>query len=95
MPTPYVSNPSTLATGRVQASSTATLVVSSGIKGGLVVKADDDGGEAIYVGMTSSVTTTTGFKINPGQSLPLGDYAGNLYVITASGTVYVYYAFTE
>lgn len=45
-----------------------------------------DSSITIYVGQTSSVTSSTGYPIAAGTSFVFEDYDGPLYAVAASGT---------
>jgi len=72
-------------TGQLTTSGTAQKVVSqNNLKRGLLI-ANHDATNAIFLGVSSAVTTSTGFRLGPGQMafLPI---ASDLYAISITGT---------
>lgn len=85
----YTNVASSLSHNNVAVTSTATLIkASTASRKELFVKAIDG---TVYVGSSSAVTTSTGYPLYTGEELPPSLYTGDVYGITASGTVNVRY----
>jgi len=49
-------------------------------------KIENLGSATIFIGGANTVTTTNGFPLNPGETLNISDYTGEVFGIVASGT---------
>lgn len=78
-----------VAYGNTACTTSATLIMAANYeRKGFVIKAVDG---TVYVGDDSSVTTSTGYPLGVGESLPSATFLGTVYGITASGTTNVRY----
>lgn len=79
----------TAAYGNAACTTTATSILAADYeRKGWVIKATDG---TVYIGSDSSVTTSTGYKLDSGETLSSSAYLGAVYGITAAGTVNVRY----
>lgn len=46
----------------------------------------NEGGDVVYIGGDSSVTTSNGFPVSAGEELLINDYSGAIYAISAGTT---------
>lgn len=77
---------SSLTTGQVSITSAATLVFSANASRVFAEMQNLDASINIFWGQTNAVTTSTGYRIRPGDSFTLDGYTGGVYAIVASGT---------
>jgi hypothetical protein len=78
-----------VAYGNTACTTTATSILSSNVeRKGFVIKAIDG---TVYIGDDSSVTTSTGFRLDIGESFASSAALTAIFGITASGTVNVRY----
>jgi|TARA_Y100000310_G_scaffold192960_1_gene192910 quinol-cytochrome oxidoreductase complex cytochrome b subunit len=74
----------TLNYGQVSVANTATVILAANIRRtSILVK--NDGSADIYVGGDSSVTTSNGLIISPGEGVSFPEYYGAIHGIVASG----------
>ena len=88
----YSHNISAVASAQVTVGTTATQLTSLTAAFSMVIKADDDNTADIYIG-DNSVTTTSGFRLRPGQAITTYDpNPSHIYAIsTADGqTVHLF-----
>ena len=74
-------------TGQVDCTSSATLVRQARTRSAITVIVPSSATHApVYFGPNSSVTTSTGFPVDPGHGMTLQPYMGALYCINGSGS---------
>lgn len=84
-------NPSAVYSGQATVNNSAAALGSQILINGATVKNDPDSAVNIFVG-GSGVTSSTGFKLKPGESVSVpAANVSNIYVITASGTSTAYW----
>jgi len=79
-------NPATIYSAQQTVTTSAIALVSQALSNGLVITADLTNSAAIYVG-PSGVTTSTGYKLQPGASISYGVTNANaIYIVSAAST---------
>jgi len=75
---------------QVSVTTSATSIISSNTNE-KVRKIENVGSATIFIGGANTVTATNGFPLNPGETLNISDYTGEVFGIVASGTVVASY----
>ena len=79
-------NPATIYSAQQTVTTSAVALASQALSNGLVITADPTNSAAIYVG-PSGVTTSTGYKLQPGASISYGVTNANaIYIVSAAST---------
>ncbi len=85
-------NSNVLTTGQNALSTAAEIVVAANDFRLFLNITNDDASIKVYFSNTSSVSSTNGHVIKPGETSVLEGYVGPIYMIAASGTPTVTYA---
>jgi len=73
-------------TGQVLCGASATKITDPRTRSAITVIVPTGASNPVYFGPNSSVTTSTGFPVDPGHGMTLQPYMGALYCINGSGS---------
>jgi hypothetical protein len=83
---PPPTNPSTIYSAQQTVTTSAVALASQALSNGIVLTADPGNSAVIFVG-PAGVTTSTGYKLQPGNSVSYGvTNASAIYIISAAST---------